>query len=192
MRLVYIHGAHGSPTTFNYIKSFLQHPELLMSYDSHTPFTQNLERMAQCIHRHKKVFFVAHSLGGVYALHLAKRYPEKILGAVTISTPYGGSREAELMSWFLPGNQLIKDIRPSAAIMAHLHNIAVPDNWCNIVTTAGHSALIRTRNDGVVTVDSMMHLSHRMDTVMIDLNHFEVVLSQQTVQIISERLSKTQ
>ena len=41
------------------------------------------------------MFFVAHSLGGIYSLHLANAIPKQVLGAVTLSTPYGGAEVAE-------------------------------------------------------------------------------------------------
>lgn len=190
MHLVYIHGANATHTTFNYIRSQLSYPDTVINYHSHVGFSQNLEHMSKKLQRLRDVFFVAHSLGGVYAMHLANEFHKKTLGAVTLSTPYGGSQEAQMAFWVMPHNQLIRDIRPHADPIADLKTMQLPMPWCNVVTTAGGSPFIRSDNDGVVTTDSMLALSDRMDTIKIDLNHFEVVLSDQVIKIISERIQQ--
>lgn len=162
----------------------------MLDYDSHDGFANNLEHMCRKIKRLKQVFFIAHSLGGVYALHLANLYPKKVAGGITLSTPYGGSQEADIAAWLMPTNQLIKDIRPQSDPIASLKNMTVPDIWCNVVSKCGASPFIRKDNDGVVTVDSMMHLSERMHTIAVDFNHFEVVLSDQVVNLISNQISQ--
>jgi len=190
MHLIYIHGANASSTSFNYIRKHLPYPELLIDYHSHAGFAHNLAQMNGKIKKLKQVFFIAHSLGGVYALHLAHMYPTKVVGGITLSTPYGGSQEADMMSWFMPHNQLIKDIRPQSDVMASLTTMSVPANWHNVISRTGASPFIRKDNDGVVTVDSMMHLADRMNIIEVDFNHFEVVLSDQVVSLISDQISQ--
>lgn len=190
MHLVYIHGANATAHTFNYIRSQLSYIDTVIQYDCHVSFSENILSMKKRMRRLRDVFFVAHSLGGVYAMHLAHAFPNKVRGAVTLSTPYGGSQEAQMAIWVMPHNQLIRDIRPSADPIADLTNMTPSMPWCNVVTTSGGSPFIRGDNDGVVTTDSMCALSDRMDIIKIDLNHFEVVLSEQVTEIIHDRIQQ--
>ena len=43
-------------------------------------------------------------------------------------------------------------------------------------------------NDGVVTIDSMKHLSNKMEIVELSINHYEVVVANRTIELIKERL----
>jgi predicted alpha/beta hydrolase family esterase len=88
MKLVYIHGANATSESFNYIKSKLG-DGLDINYDSRNGFENNLKDMQSTLQAHKDLVFVAHSLGGIYSLHLANSMPNAVKGAVTLSTPYG-------------------------------------------------------------------------------------------------------
>jgi hypothetical protein len=46
------------------------------------------------------------------------------------------------------------------------------------------------RNDGVVTISSQKHHGEDMDLIEIESNHYEVVLSNQVIEIIRERINK--
>ena len=122
------------------------------------------------------MFFISHSLGGIYAWHLANYYNETTVGGVSLSTPYGGSRQADFARYFLPFNRLMKDIGPMSKPMADAKKLPAPTNWTQIVTTRGASPWINEPNDGVVTIESMQY---RKDFEMVELplNHYEVVIS---------------
>jgi predicted alpha/beta hydrolase family esterase len=102
VNLVYIHGANATGDSFNYIRHHLNHPiETVIEYNSYNGFKNNLNRMRETISQSRdSIFFVAHSLGGIYALHLAQHFTSRVVGAVTLSTPYGGCREAVLANFF--------------------------------------------------------------------------------------------
>jgi hypothetical protein len=72
--------------------------------------------------------------------------------------------------------------------MSSISKMHVPKNWTNIVTTSGSNPLIPLPNDGVVTLDSMKHLPDQMELVMSESTHYEVVLSPETVNIITSRI----
>jgi hypothetical protein len=190
MNIVYIHGASASGDSFNYIRHHLNHPiETVIEYNSYNGFKSNLNRMRETISKSTdSIFFVAHSLGGIYALHLAQHFFNRVAGAVTLSTPYGGCREAVLAQFFLPFNQLMRDISPGSEPMSSVHKMSVPKNWTNIVTMSGSSPFIPSPNDGVVTIDSMKHLSDQMELVLSESTHYEVVLSPETVNTIVNRI----
>ena len=189
MTIVYIHGANSTGESFNYIRQHLgQQDEVLIEYDSRDGFDCNLKGMKRIVEDVSDVQFICHSLGGIYALHLADAFPKHVRGAVTISTPYGGAESADYAKYFLPFTQLLKDIGPNSYPIRSANSIKVQHPWMQIVTTKGDSPWIFEPNDGVVTLKSMRH---RKDVMHIDLhtNHYEVVMSPRTVGIIQDFIS---
>jgi pimeloyl-ACP methyl ester carboxylesterase len=186
MNLVYIHGASATGDSFNYIRQHLNHSdEIVIEYDSQNGFDCNLADMKRIVTTVDKIVFVCHSLGGIYALHLADAFPQNVLGAVTLSSPYGGAENADYAKYFLPFNRLLRDIGPTSAPMKSASRIRIQHPWLNIVTTRGDSPWIMQPNDGVVTINSMKHRPE-MQFKELYINHYEVVMSPKTVDIIKE------
>ena len=186
MNIVYIHGASATGDSFNYIRQHLNHPdEIVIEYNSQNGFDRNLADMKNIISNTNNVVFVCHSLGGIYALHLAAVFPDRVLGAVTISTPYGGAESADYAKYFLPFNRLLQDIGPNSDPIKTASRVRLQHPWLNIVTTRGDSPWIMQPNDGVVTVRSMRHRSE-MQFEELYINHYEVVMSPKTVDIIKK------
>jgi len=188
MKLVYIHGASATSESFNYIRNKIG-DGIAVNYDSRNGFENNLEAIKEQIGKTKDVFFIAHSLGGIYALHLANAIPKQVLGAVTLSTPYGGAEVADVAKYFLPFSRLMRDIGPSSWAMKQANKINIQHPWTNVVTVKGQSPFMAEANDGVVTISSMKYHAD-MELVEVDYNHYEVVLSDQIVDIIKERIKK--
>lgn len=190
MLLVYIHGASATSESFNYIRKHIHGQELLINYDSRNGFEKNLENMKELLSAQKDMFFIAHSLGGIYALHLADAFSEQVLGGVTLSTPYGGAEVADVAKYFLPYSRLLKDIGPTSWAMKHARTVSISQPWTNIVTTQGSAPWIPAPNDGVVTIASQKKREDIMELVELDCNHYEVVLNDQVIDIINKRLKK--
>ena len=191
MLLVYIHGASATSESFNYIREHVnRHEDLVINYDSRNGFEKNLADMTYQLSNYHSIFFIGHSLGGIYALHLANAMPEQVLGAVTLSTPYGGAEIADVAKYFMPYSRLLKDIGPSSWAMRQADKIEIHHPWTNIVTVKGNSPWVPAPNDGVVTVASQKHHNEGMELIEIDYNHYEVVLSDRVINIIKERLPK--
>ena len=188
MTLVYIHGASATSESFNYIRSKLGNG-IDINYDSRNGFENNLNEMQAQLAGVKDIAFIAHSLGGVYSLHLANAIPEQVRGAVTLSTPYGGAEVAEVVKFFLPFSRLMRDIGPSSWAMKQADKIKIQHPWTNIVTVKGQSPFMHEHNDGVVTIASMKHHTD-MELIEVDYNHYEVVLAEPVVKIIKERVKK--
>ena len=188
MKLVYIHGASATSESFNYIRSKLG-DGIAVNYDSRNGFENNLDAIKEQIGKTKDVFFIAHSLGGIYALHLANAIPKQVLGAVTLSTPYGGAEVADVAKYFLPFSRLMRDIGPSSWVMKQANNIKIQHPWTNVVTVKGQSPFMAGANDGVVTINSQKYHAD-MELVEVDYNHYEVVLSDKIIEIIQERANK--
>ena len=189
-RIVYIHGANATGESFNYIRQQIPHDDLIVEYNSACGFVHNLKDMKDILRNERRVFFVAHSLGGVYAMHLAQHMSDRVSGAVTISTPYGGSEVATIARWFLPFSRLMRDIGPNDYPMRQTNHMTLPRAWTNIVTTRGTCPFISEPNDGVVTHQSMRHHADKMKLIDVPLNHYEILLSNHTVNIINSAIDK--
>lgn len=188
MNLVYIHGASATSESFNYIRSKLGQG-IDVNYDSRNGFENNLNDMLSQLKGIKDIAFVAHSLGGIYSLHIANSMPNQVLGAVTLSTPYGGAEVADFAQFFLPFSRLMRDIGPSSWVMKQSDKIKIQHPWTNIITVKGHSPFLLDPNDGVVTIASQKH-HEDMELVEVDYNHYEVVLAEPVIKIIKERIKK--
>ncbi|RJG01002.1 alpha/beta hydrolase [Noviherbaspirillum sedimenti] len=188
MNIVFIHGHRATAHSFNYLSRSLRgHAHIFLEYDSAKGFYANHHDMLQRLERVDDIFFVAHSLGGIHALHLTDKLQSRILGAVTISTPYGGSEAAAVLSYMMPFNRVLQDIHPRAAPIVKSERFALPGVWTNIVSVIGHSPLMLAANDGVVTLASMRK---RDDIRLIEVasNHYEVLMHEATVAAIQSSI----
>jgi len=188
MTLVYIHGASATSESFNYIRSKLG-KGIDINYDSRNGFKNNLAEIIEQLADVQDMAFIAHSLGGIYALHVANAMPEQVVGAVTLSTPYGGAEVAEYAKYFLPFSRLMRDIGPNSWAFEQADRIKIQHPWTNVVTVKGQSPFMLAHNDGVVTIASQKH-HEDMELVEVDYNHYEVVLAEPVVKIIKERVKK--
>lgn len=189
MLLVYIHGASATSESFNYIRKHIRGKELLINYDSRNGFERNLENMKEILGAQKDMFFICHSLGGIYALHLAQEFSNQVLGAVTLSTPYGGAESADVAKYFLPYSRLLKDIGPNSWAMKKARTFDLNIPWTNIVTTTGSAPWISAPNDGVVTIASQSHRGDIMELTELECNHYEVVLNDTVISIIKKKIN---
>lgn len=187
--LYYIHGANASDTSFNYIRQNLKQKDFCANYSSINNFYVNLEEMKQQVDAiDKPIFMICHSLGGIYALHLSEYLKDRCLGAITLSTPYGGSKHASSLSMLYPWVKLYKEVSPTGKPIVNGQKIWVeqrPSNWTQIVSTKGHVPIVNEDNDGVVTIESMSY-HEDMNKVRIEVNHYEVVQDPQVLKIIKD------
>ena len=189
--IVYIHGASATAESFSYIRQFVrdhfEEPDVCFEYKSADGFDDNLANMKGQLDDEERLFFISHSLGGIYALHLANHYNDRTVGGISLSTPYGGCIQADFAKYFLPFSRLMRDIGTMSGPMKEAQRLPAPPNWTNVVTTVGDSPWIHERNDGVVTIESMRY---RQDFELIELplNHYEVVLSSRVVELILEKI----
>lgn len=189
LTLVYIHGATATSLSFSYIRQHFKFDEVLLDYDCTNGFYRNLEEMSNQLKDKTNLFFIGHSLGGIYSLHLADQFREKTVGGVTLSTPYGGSKEASYLKFLFPFSRMLREVGPGSSPITDLRKIESPKIWANVVTSKDNGLWRTEPNDGIVTQASMRH---RRDIELIDLdvNHYEVVVSPDTVNIISDRIKK--
>lgn len=190
MKIVYIHGAGASGSSFNYIREHLDFEnEFILEYNPADGFENNFSQMRRLLDKTDSLFFIAHSMGGIYALHLSHWFQEQTVGAVTISTPFGGAAIADYVKYFLPFSRLLRDIGPSSRPMRLTNKLKVLHPWCNIVTITGDSPWMIEPNDGVVTVASQRHRED-MELIELPLNHYEVMMSPATVATIRKKFKE--
>ena len=190
MNIVYIHGATATHESFNYIRDHLGQDGISINYDSKDGFRHNLDIMLEELIAVDKMFFICHSLGGIYALHIANSMPKQVLGAVTLSTPYGGAEMADFARFFLPYSRLLRDIGPMSWAMLVAKQIKVQHPWTNIVTTHGNAQWLPQPNDGICTIASQKYREADMEIIEVPYNHYEVVLNDQVIKIINDRISR--
>lgn len=191
--IAYIHGASATAESFTHIRQYVrdefEEPDIMLEYNSNDGFDNNLEKMKGKLDDADRLFFISHSLGGIYSLYLADYYRDTTRGGVTLSTPYGGSIEADFARYFLPFNRLMKDIGPMSGPIRESRYLKSPPNWTQVVTTQGQSPWISETNDGVVTIKSMRARTD-IELIEIDLNHYEVVISDKVVELILDKIRK--
>jgi pimeloyl-ACP methyl ester carboxylesterase len=189
MQIVYIHGANSTPTTFNYIKRSLpQHEAFDISYRHDIPLIDIIRNVYEAL-PDGPVYIVAHSLGGLIAVAVSQlnhaSQTKDIQKIMTISSPFGGCKGADILKWMYPSNRLFSDISTVSPVIKAVTRIgAVVPTKC-IVTNHGSIPLIRGENDGVVSVESQMSLKGAQYAKQSH-NHFEVLLSDDTVAKVKE------
>ena len=185
LTVIWIHGANQSSNSFNYLSEKCNFEnEIFVKYDSSNKFYENLDLIYDQIGAIERCFLIAHSMGGVYALHLLKKL--NVVGAVSISTPFNGSRTADWAKFVVPKYQLFKDAgRRSDPIMSG-HDINISCTWIQIVSMTGGVPYHEGPNDGVCTVASMEHRKADMEIARVATTHFEVMVSPVVKGIIDE------
>ena len=192
--IVYIHGASATAESFTHIRQYVrdtfEEPDIMLEYKSDNGFDNNLEQMKGKLDGEDRLFFISHSLGGIYSLYLADYYKETTHGGISLATPYGGSEEADFARYFLPFNRLMKDVGTMSHVIKDSKYITAPPNWTQVVTTVGQSPWIQEPNDGVVTLKSMRSRKD-FEQIEVALNHYEVVISDQVVKIVLDKIQQS-
>ena len=192
--IVYIHGASATAESFTHIRQYVrdtfEEPDIMLEYKSDNGFVNNLEQMKGKLDGEDRLFFISHSLGGIYSLYLADYYKETTHGGISLATPYGGSEEADFARYFLPFNRLMKDVGTMSHVIKDSKYITAPPNWTQVVTTVGQSPWIQEPNDGVVTLKSMRSRKD-FEQIEVALNHYEVVISDQVVKIVLDKIQQS-
>lgn len=191
MRIIYTHGANASERSFAFIQQSLQFDKIhYCIYDSNACSAHlNIERFIDELRDYQEdFFFVGHSLGGIYSLYLLREYRHKVIGGITLSTPYNGSEIATWGRFMNPGVQLFRDITPQSSFISDSRTIKIDVPWTQVVSTAGDVNWLAGRNDGIITRASMTSRND-MQFVEIDRNHYEIVQSQRVVDLIKSKIN---
>ena len=182
INVIWLHGANQSSLSFKYLQTKTQFSnEILPNYSSMNRFYDNLEMIADSCPGKGLHFVIGHSMGGIYALHLT-RYV-RVIGGVSIGTPFAGSSTADWAKYIVPNYQLFRDIGRKSDPVKESQQIELEIPWTQIVSTHGSVPYHGGPNDGVVTIASM---KYRKDMKIIEVphTHHEVMVSDKVGEII--------
>jgi pimeloyl-ACP methyl ester carboxylesterase len=181
MDIVLIHGANASKISWNWVGSNLEKSTRL-SWGMMVQPEKNL--LALEAELPDKCIVVGHSMGGLYAWHLANRNPDRVIAGISVATPWGGSIQAGIWKMFnfnIPWLQMLTRHEPWTA-QTRLLETPVP--WTNVVCTHGFDLFGVGDNDGVVTVESQRELHGPAKEIVLDYGHNEVLQSPELLEII--------
>lgn len=182
LNVIWIHGANQTSLSFQYIKQKTNFTkEIFVNYSSMNRFYDNLNMMVEEVKGRGPHFVIGHSMGGLYALHLTQYI--RILGGVSISTPFRGSSTADWAKYIVPNYPLFKDIGRKSDPIKHANEINLDIPWTQIVSTTGSVPYHNGPNDGVCTIASMTHRTD-MDHVEVAHTHYETMCSDAVAQIL--------
>jgi len=188
INVIWLHGANQTSLSFKYLQGKTNFTnEILVNYSSMNRFQDNLEMIVDQVQGKGPHFVIGHSMGGLYALHLTQYV--RVVGGVSISTPFRGSSTADWAKYIVPNYPLFKDIGRKSDPIKQANEIVLDIPWTQIVSTAGSVPYHNGPNDGVVTLASMENRED-MTKVRVDHTHYEVMCSDTVAEIISSCYSR--
>lgn len=185
INVIWLHGANQTSLSFKYLQTKLNFAnEILVNYSSMNRFQDNLETIVEQVQGKGPHFVIGHSMGGLYALHLTQYV--RVIGGVSISTPFRGSSTADWAKYIVPTYPLFKDIGRKSDPIRQANEILLDVPWTQVVSTKGNVPYHNGPNDGVVTLASMEHRTD-MEKIRVDNTHYEVMVSDTVADIILDR-----
>ena len=206
--IVYTHGALSSKRSWNYIQKQVNRgraksktAELYFEYDLQeedaflilSDFVNEIKK--EILKRSpKKVIMVGHSFGGVLSVAAARELvqdlPNLEYAVITMAAPFAGARIAPLFTLFSPCSKFFTNIRHNSGFMWSFQNRPLACLTYSFITTSGGVRWIPGDNDGVVTRESQNHFcgDPMMVTTLIDMNHFEVLMSDNVAARITSEI----
>lgn len=177
----YIHGAGATKHSFVWLHQQLAYPPQFFEYPGDEPVIEVTQRLLkQLAVDGRPAMLIGHSLGGIIAAICA--VAPNVERIVTICTPFGGIRFAEVMSIFM-SHPLFNDLRSHGPLLSYVRDHPVIKPHLAIVGSRGLPSFFHEENDGVISVTSQTAmLGPRYEVV--NFNHFEVLLSDAVVDLI--------
>jgi len=184
INVIWIHGANQTSLSFEYLRQKTNFKnEILVNYSSMNRFYDNLDMITEQCQNKGPHFVIGHSMGGLYALHLTKYL--RIVGGVSISTPFRGSSTADWAKYIVPSYPLFKDIGRKSDPIKQANDIELDIPWTQIVSTTGSVPYHNGPNDGVVTLASMTNRTD-MEHVEVPHTHYETMCSVQVAELVKQ------
>jgi triacylglycerol lipase len=153
---------------------------------------RTLERLEQALreaHRTTgaKIVIIGHSLGGIYARALARRFPQLVERAILLGAPLND-----------PVGNARQPLRAMASLMALAHRACLaehadPDHLFRIGLSSTPpeipETIIYTKSDGIVDWHSCIESGPNVETVEVESSHCGMAVSAGAWQVIADRLS---
>jgi pimeloyl-ACP methyl ester carboxylesterase len=188
--IVYVHGACASGKSFTRIKEKLpEHQAHIVEYTMDTDLELVVAKIDAMIKQiGKPVSIISHSLGGVLSVAASHMNP-LITGVMTMGTPFGGCKAADMIRWF-NRHIMFEGISTHGAVIRR--NLATPLSCrvVSVVTSKSGNPMFMEPNDGVVTVASQTALKGP-EYIHLYNTHNEVLMSDEVVAIAKSFIFKT-
>lgn len=185
---VWICGANSTKTSFNYFRTQMSvDDDLFIEYNSDGDLVQTIQKIKQKIERKcdedTSIDLIGHSLGGVISVIIYHLGLKNVRSITTMSAPFGGiTNHIALRLWF--PKSIFKSFHDLETTYEHLINKPIQVPHLFIVTKRGSNPLfLGKKNDGVVSVASQMSIPNSK-YVEVDLNHYEVLMSEEVIDVI--------
>ncbi len=178
MLITYVHGAGASERSFNWLKSNLpKHNANFATYGISEAVLTVCARFSKQLN--EPTILLGHSLGGIIStLCVDNPYVQKL---ITLCAPFGGVRHANILSMF-SFEPLFHDLSEHSLTLTSARTKIITKPHLAIVGTSG-LPFTHESNDGVITVNSQM--ARQAQYKLLPLNHFEVLLSDEVVSLIT-------
>jgi pimeloyl-ACP methyl ester carboxylesterase len=216
--VLFVHGMNGSPIEFRFLISHLDANKFqpwVYYYPSGASLTLSADVLSQIIDKlrlrygFKRLFVVAHSMGGLVARdfilrNLQSSWRSEIPLLVTIATPWGGHRSADLgvryapavvRSWYdmAPDSRYLRELFSQDPDNPDKHRPLPPSVAFHMVITFNrNSRSFGESDDRVVTVASQMRTEAQREARRIygfDLTHTGVLEDREFAKLLNEILA---
>lgn len=134
------------------------------------------------------VSIISHSLGGVLSVAASHMNP-LIQGVMTMGTPFGGCKAADVIRWF-NRHIMFEGISTHGSVIRKNLNTPLSCRVVSIVTSKGGLPMFLEPNDGVVTVASQVALKGP-EYIYLNHSHNEVLMSDEAVAVAQTFIFKT-
>lgn len=187
MKILAIHGAWSSSTSFNYIKSkILPKSWELVDYDHRKHSYEDILNMSIGL-MDEPYIAIGHSLGGLIALHQCQDVLCR--GIITLASPLAGL-DLNLIQLYLSRASLISKIASSSREIREIHNLSFDHlSVLHLIANKGYNPFIYEDNDGVLPIKVQTGWSCGK-MVEIPANHYEILQSEKTLFEITSFLSR--
>jgi pimeloyl-ACP methyl ester carboxylesterase len=192
--IIFIHGANSTPLSWNYAVGIFEEQDnfdtVALSYDLSTEYSYEIVKLLEQTVRqfsdnYKKLIFIGHSYGGIFAAILGGRFPDHESKVFTLATPFAGVDVPMFVKMMSPFSIFYKNIDPnnSAVQLARATINNVP-TVCYITTGSSKPEWPSAESDGVVTTLSQLALKSERTVRFNALNHFEILLEPKVFEEI--------
>jgi pimeloyl-ACP methyl ester carboxylesterase len=184
-KILYIHGAFSSGLSFQRIQEKLpRHDSLMAEYTVEQRLDDVIAQLSEMVSRESTpVDIVSHSLGGIIGVAVAKQNLN-VRSILTMSTPFGGSKVADLLRWISP-HELYRSLQCNSSLLQDLQTEPLRCKHRSVITTVGNNPMMYEPNDGVVSLKSQLGAT-KSEQIKVPLNHFEVLMSDTVVSLIKD------
>ena len=180
MKILGIHGAWSSSTSFNYLKSKTKSKIwTCIDYDHRVNAWEDILNMSIGIMREPYIA-IGHSLGGLVALH--QTHDVLCKGIITIASPLAGL-DMNIVQQYLSRSTLMGKISSNSRVIDEIQNFTYHTPVLHLIATKGYNPFIYEPSDGVLPIKVQTAWTCG-EIVEIPNNHHEILQSDATVSAV--------